>query len=334
METTSTNNEQSGLVEIPSTKLGIQKTGKRLIGDALVVIPEIELERDAWHEFRRGRMTGSEISTACGLNQFETPLQLWARKTGRIESKEESDQMWLGTKMQPIVMELFGKKSGYNVRDCGELWQSNTYPWAVASPDVLWWTDTDEGIGEIKTSGLWSKGAWSMDSCPDAANMQVQWAMGLTGGVIYQAHCIGILGGNTGNFYWPRVTLDKEVFSYMLELGEQFLGYIKSDTPPPARAEDSSLVQKIISLQPAEKELPEGAQGLITAYDDLYAKYSESNKATDALKDALEAVKNELKLLAGSTGTFGAGERIVTIKERSRTGYMVKPASWIEIKVK
>lgn len=334
METTS-ESTPGAMNEIPSTKLGIHKMGKRLIGDALVVIPDIELEREAWHEFRRTRITGSEICTACGMNQFETPLQLWARKTGRLDSKVESDQMWLGTKMQPVIMELFGKKSGYNVRDCNELWQSNTYPWAVASPDLIWWDDQEEGIGEVKTSGLWARGAWSSESCPEAANMQVQWAMGLTGGKVNQAHVIGLLAGNTQNFYWPKTQFDYEVFSYMLELGERFLHLIKTDTPPEAEAGDTKLVEKLLKVsEGAQKELPAEAAALLGAFDDLYEQHRAASKAEATLKDSLEAVKNEIKMKAGEMGSFVAGNRVVTIKERSRNGYEVKPASWVELKVK
>ena len=45
---------------------------------------------EQWLENRKGGIGSSEVATIVGLNPYETPYQLWLRKTGQIPAKEEN----------------------------------------------------------------------------------------------------------------------------------------------------------------------------------------------------------------------------------------------------
>src|SRR4051794_32384551 len=60
----------------------------------------------------RGGLGASECAAALGLSPFETALGLWARKTGRVPEPEESEAMELGLLLEPVVAELYCRRTG------------------------------------------------------------------------------------------------------------------------------------------------------------------------------------------------------------------------------
>lgn len=60
------------------------------------------MTRDAeWHERRKRSIGGSESPTILGVNPWETPTELWERKTGRRPNPEETPAMRRGRTLNP-----------------------------------------------------------------------------------------------------------------------------------------------------------------------------------------------------------------------------------------
>ena len=77
-----------------------------------VLLENIHLQRDEWLKLRKNYIGSSEIGTICGLNPYSSPLQLWRYKTGRDSPREDNDFLWLGRRMEPVIGELFEKRTG------------------------------------------------------------------------------------------------------------------------------------------------------------------------------------------------------------------------------
>jgi len=54
----------------------------------------------------------SDAARIAGLSPWGSPLSVWMEKTGFIEPKDETLRMWLGSKLEPILLELFEQKTG------------------------------------------------------------------------------------------------------------------------------------------------------------------------------------------------------------------------------
>jgi len=54
----------------------------------------------------------SDAPKIAGLSKWGSPLSVWMEKTGMAEPKRETLRMWLGTKLEPIVLELYEQKTG------------------------------------------------------------------------------------------------------------------------------------------------------------------------------------------------------------------------------
>lgn len=65
------------------------------------------VSHDQWLENRKSGIGSSEIATIVGLNPYETPYQLWLRKTGQVPPKEENFFMKAGHYLEDAVARFY-----------------------------------------------------------------------------------------------------------------------------------------------------------------------------------------------------------------------------------
>lgn len=71
-----------------------------------------------WYVERQGGVGASEVAAIIGLSPWATPRQIAATKTATIEEAppEGSLKMWLGTRLEPVIAELYEGRTGQKVR--------------------------------------------------------------------------------------------------------------------------------------------------------------------------------------------------------------------------
>jgi len=181
----------------------------------------------------------SEIATVAGLNRFQTPLQLWMRKTGRDTSDQGNFHTKLGNLMEEVVAKLFlDEKKEYVGTKNVSVYQHDTIEFATCTPDYFLFLPTasnTEALLEIKTSGAWANKDWS-EGIPDYALIQLQWQLGIMN--LSQGYLAALIGGK--EFYIKEVPFNADVFSQLVEMGTKFVEMIKSDTAPDAKFNDKN----------------------------------------------------------------------------------------------
>src|SRR5690606_11348877 len=58
-----------------------------------------------WHSARSKGVGASEAAAVCGVSPYETPFEVWARKTGRLDKKKSTPVMELGTHCEPLLFD-------------------------------------------------------------------------------------------------------------------------------------------------------------------------------------------------------------------------------------
>lgn len=257
---------------------------------------------------------GSEIATAAGLNKFSTPLQLWMRKTGRDTSTVDNYHTRLGLKMERVVYETFLEEnpSFYGAKN-NSTFQHDSIDWATCTPD--YWVNTSEGLTsdnlsdnfllEIKTSGIWAKKEWEDGKVPDYALIQLQWQMGICG--VEKGYLAALIGGK--DFYSKEIAFNKDVFAQLLELGDRFLGFVKSDTPPEATYADD-----LSYIKPKEKEVELVCIDLIREYEVLSKEMTEANSIAKLKKQTADGIKNRITQFLGDANKGVCGDYLVSRK--------------------
>lgn len=57
-----------------------------------------------WHDVRNGVTTASNIAALARLSKWETPWSLFMRRKGLLPPVEETEAMWFGTALEPVIM--------------------------------------------------------------------------------------------------------------------------------------------------------------------------------------------------------------------------------------
>ena len=71
---------------------------------------------DEWLKSRNGGIGSSEVGTILGLNPYETPYQLWLKKTGRVEVVErENFLMKAGHYLEDAISRFYADEAGVEI---------------------------------------------------------------------------------------------------------------------------------------------------------------------------------------------------------------------------
>lgn len=179
-----------------------------------------------WHSMRDepGIITGSMIGTLLGLNQWESPLSLFYKRTGQIDSRiEPSMSMKLGKALEQPILEVFAAEHpDWTVYRTGT-WESITEPWMRANPDAFYVDDKGElCLIEVKFSRNYFN-----DEIPPSYRAQMLWYMG----------CLGIKKGLLvalcdSAYKEIEVIFDQFEFDWMLAEAIRFRELLATNTPP------------------------------------------------------------------------------------------------------
>lgn len=138
-------------------------------------------DRDEWLKLREAGIGSSEVATLLGVNPYETPYQLWLRKTGQLPPKEETQAMRMGHLLEPVVAELFHRETGLEVLRESEgdiLYIDPVDDFLRASPDRIYLqADGRPAILECKSTRL----PVERTDVPRAWYVQLQYQMMVSG---------------------------------------------------------------------------------------------------------------------------------------------------------
>lgn len=72
-------------------------------------------DRAHWLANRRLGIGGSDAAGVLGLSPWTTPLKIYLEKRGEIEGDEQTLPMEMGTLLEPVIIELFRRRTGQEV---------------------------------------------------------------------------------------------------------------------------------------------------------------------------------------------------------------------------
>lgn len=187
------------------------------------------MTHDDWLRERKTGIGGSDIAAIAGVSPYAGPLDVYLDKLGFASRKEETLAMKLGTRLEPIIGELYQEQTGRELVEA-ELTRHPLFPWALGTPDRLV-RGAEMGV-EFKTAGIRSAAQWGEgeDAAPPRYIVQCQWYMAITG---YRRWDLAVLIGGQDFRIYPLME-DPQLQSHLLEIGGRFWReHILSQTPPP-----------------------------------------------------------------------------------------------------
>lgn len=246
-------------------------------------------DRDEWLKVRESGIGSSEVATIVGLNPFESPLQLWQRKTGKSEPKEETFAMKAGHYLEDAVAHFWSDETGREIIKRSAIdWiiRDNDRPYLQVSPDRTYWLSDNhkdgKGILECKTT----QRAIDPDNLPKHWFCQVQYQLGVAG--IKKGSLAWLTAGR--EFGYVDIDFNPDFYAWLVERVETFhntniLGNVE---PEPINIADIEAKYKVHT---------DGKE--IIADAETFAKVgelSEINKEIKALSERKDELENAIKM--------------------------------------
>lgn len=298
-----------------------------------LLLENVTKNRDAWLAIKNRTIGSSEIGAVCGLSPWCTPLELWGRKTGKLPIDTENDAMWLGTKLQPIVGELFCKKTGVAIVEPDCMYAHPQADWATATPDFFAFPNGDNSeqrVLEVKTTSARAAQSWEDGNAPTLAYMQTIWQLGVIG--LSKGYIAALIGGQ--EFKHVEVEFQAPLFNQMMDMAESFMKCVQSDTPPTAKGSDLKILNELRVLEDTTIHLPP------ESIDDIL-EFNRCAEQAKQLKDELKRIEGaaadrraRLESLLGNSSRGIVGSYEVQLKKVERKGYAVQPSTYTTFKVK
>jgi putative phage-type endonuclease len=183
-----------------------------------------EAGSEEWHEARNQSVGGSDISTICGLNPFQSPYHLWAVKTGKIPGTvEENWAIRFGKAFEEPILKLWQEEHPeYEVFQTGT-YQDNLLPFRHANPDALArHKETGEWIViEVKT------GRQTWESVPAGYVAQVSHYLDILD--LKRAVIVAVAG-----MTWYDIWVDRDEFEIetQRQRATEFMQFVFADQKP------------------------------------------------------------------------------------------------------
>lgn len=197
----------------------------------------LNMTPEEWRDQRRKTIGGSDAGTILGLNQFDSPYNLWAIKTGKITPEDISDKeaVRLGHDLEQYVADRFMEETGLKLRRDNNFVYNDKYPFAHVQADRL---VVGENAGfEAKTTSSWE----TLKKCregkyPDTWYAQCVHAMMVTEADRWH---LGVLCLGKG-FFRFLIERDEAEIAALAKAEADFWKLVETDTAPPVDGLDST----------------------------------------------------------------------------------------------
>lgn len=292
------------------------------------MIPNRETDRDGWLKYRKENILigSSDISTIVGLNKYNSPLSLYHHfTTVSGEANDENDYMWLGKRMESVIIDLFARQ--YPELEPVGNDETSTDDWRIATPDGF---TNDGGLIEIKCTRadfeIWQTGV------PDYAHCQTIWQMGITDRT--HAYVVAMLSGSP-DLVVHKVEFDPEIYQAMIETAELFRTAVRTKTPPAPNHLDSKIIDALAGERVGEIEISEPS---VIAEAETYYSLQTQKKLLDQqlkeLKELIDTSENRIKVALGKNAVGHIGQFEVKVSTVFRKSYTTKDTSYSTFKIK
>lgn len=313
--------------------------------------------RAEWKEARKlvgdhPTIGSSESAAALGVSRWESPLMLYAKKTGAVSDEiEETEAMRTGRDLQNAVIagairRMTAESDPPQFWGCADIsmeypsadllglieWEpflrSRKYPWMVATLDsVIFNVVTLQRFPtEAKTTSIYLAEDWEDGAIPPEALAQIKHALIVSG--FRRGMVCGLIGGQEIVYRWVDHPSPEEEAAIVSGL-QKFRQCVIDGTPPDLDGSPATMrALKILH--------PEDDGRTVDMTQQCADWHKEFLEAKDAEKQAERRVEELKTLLMGYLGSasFGRlpnGEKLSLLTTK-RAGYEVKPTSFRELR--
>jgi putative phage-type endonuclease len=252
----------------------------------------------------------SDAAGVMGLSRWDTVLSLWAKKTGRVEPEDISQELpvKLGNMLEDTVAALFMEEAGKKVHRVNQTIIHPKYAFICANIDRR--VVGEDAILECKTASAWKAKEWKGEEIPQEYIIQCYHQLAVTGAKVCY---IAVLIGNQ-EFQWKAIYRDEDIIKNIISKEFEFwTTYVTPNVMPMhITKDDGNMLYQLFPISDPNQDiaLPDQANMLI---ESIEANTTEM----DLLEADIEKAKNELKAMLGEAESGRTGIRRITWKKQT-----------------
>jgi putative phage-type endonuclease len=282
-----------------------------------------------WHEQRRQGIGASEVAVACGFGRYRTRYDLWREKTGATAPWGGNEATLWGQRNEPHILTDWADRNEARIIETQQQFRHQRWPHLWATVDGIATTiDGEDVVVEAKcTTSRNAQLGDGGDDAPPEWLAQVQVQMLLSG--LERAYIAVLIDGNKSREYC--VQFDRAVAEALADRAEAwYCEAVETPVPPIEWGNTDQQMQRLVEF---------GGRDLVdmqgTELPTIWAQYEDLGKRIRELEDE----RAELKAAAivemrDNSRCLIAADRELRIEEKTRAGYMVKPAKFVQISAK
>ena len=264
----------------------------------LVLVETSELPREEWLAYRRRGIGGSDAAAVLGISPFMTGRDLYYDKLGI--SAAADDENWvakeIGHRLEPLVAEIFSKKTGLEVFPVRIMFRHPLYPFMLADVDFfVRMPDGSFAILECKTCNYNAKDKWADGNIPDHYVYQVRHYMAVMN--VDEVYFCCLYGNNEDEVMIRHILRDDAYEKELINAeGVFWKENVMAEVPPPYTEDAEQIMASLKRYTGVAKESAPAIQ-LSTSARDCFAKYLDLQAQSIQMGKQSEAYKKEMDRL-------------------------------------
>jgi len=282
-----------------------------------------------WHEQRRLGIGASEVAVACGFGRYRTRYDLWREKTGATAPWGGNEATLWGQRNEPFILTDWADRNEAKIIETQQQFRHERWPHLWATVDGVATTiDGEDVIVEAKcTTSRNAQLGDGGDDAPPEWLAQVQVQMLLSG--LERAYIAVLIDGNKSREYC--VAFDRQVAEALADRAEAwYCEAVETPVPPIEWGNTDQQMQRLVEFGGRDLVDMQGSN-----LPTIWAQYEDLGKRIKELEEERSELKSAAIVAMGDNSRCLIGpDRELVIQEKTRAGYMVKPAKYTQISAK
>lgn len=266
--------------------------------------------REEWKALRKKYIGGSDAAAIVGMNSFSSPFSVWAEKTGQVPEFEGNLRTEVGSFLEEFVAKKFEEETGKQVRRCNLSLVNDDYPWAIANVDRMI-VGEDAGL-EIKTTSALNLKQFKNGEYPENYYCQAMHYIAVTGKAKWY---LAVLIGNS-DFKIFEIHRDEAEIKALMDAEKDFwYSFVCTRKAPPVDG-NIATTDTIKQLFGDPNEVRVDLNGL----EDVFQQRKALNAQIKQLKEQLDTIDNQIKVIMGNATAGSCGPWTVSWKLQGTSG--------------
>jgi putative phage-type endonuclease len=282
-----------------------------------------------WHQQRRLGIGASEVAVACGFGRYRTRYDLWREKTGATAPWGGNEATLWGQRNEPFILQDWADRNEARIIETQRQFRVQRWPLLWATVDAIAHTiDGEDVVVEAKcTTSRNAQLGDGGDDAPPEWLAQVQVQMLLSG--LERAYIAVLIDGNKSREFC--VQFDRAVAETLADRAEAwYCEAVETPVPPMEWGNTDQQMQRLVEF---------GGRDLVdmqaTQLPTIWAQYEDLGRKIKELEEERAELKAAAIVAMGDNSRcLIAPDRELRIEEKTRAGYVVKPAKFVTLSAK